>query len=452
MSNAQQSWELMPENSTSIYQSLGNGRVSEMTLDSINQQNGVNRHHINLALRSSMGAGCDTTLVAGWTYQPLSNLLLFDAFEVRGDSHLIGSPELNKPFTLPPVGQAEDHTFFYDSLLLQRDSISVTSVFDQTDSCIYYSILHLDSTPTDWWLVRSKSFGILEGPSVRAMTSIETMDALNHMYKLIGWQDGNVSLGYELPSFNDWFGFEVGDRFLYEVERQKGPISSAENCTGFIEVIVDSTDQNGRSFFKRTDHEPNYLLSQDRCGVYLNFDFQLMLLEPWSPGMAAYRPYNIFSPILSLDSNDEEHLQLSMLDGQCAGLSIDAPSYLFDLTAGIGMWSQRTGSWGDYETYTLIASETSKGNYGVWPELLGGEHIATQSKLLVYPNPAEDKTYLKGDGLNDSNIEWSIQTINGSTLKNGHSTSIDVSELSKGLYILHLEGPQRDQWERIVVQ
>lgn len=451
--NGQDAWGFTEPGKRYIYKNSAEDLIVEMTNDSSTTDNGITTFHINRALHSSMGEFCAQTLVTGWHYYPIRNEQLYDDFEWKGDSLRLGTITFQKEVTLPPVYASSSYSALNDSLILRRDSFSTRSILNQTDSTVHYSVLHNDSTETVYTMVRSKSFGLVEAPSLKVLLNAGFFHIEENIFSLIGMHDNNQSLGYEVPDFDDWFGFSIGDRFLYEVARESNSsFPWSTDCDGLIEWVIDSIDAEGRRYFIRNDYESNYLSTSERCGVLLKSAFQSLLIHPWAAGSATLRDYYLFSVGLTLDSNGVEHLLITTTEGDCENLFADAPNLNYELTNGIGMTQLSAFSWGDEEYYTLVASETSKGNYGVWPELLGSQHEALKEGLVVYPNPARSELFIEAQDLQLEEMTLTLYTISGTPCWKGRTNPIDLTSFESGIYLLHIEHSEDDLWRRVVIQ
>lgn len=72
-----------------------------------------------------------------------------------------------------------------------------------------------------------------------------------------------------------------------------------------------------------------------------------------------------------------------------------------------------------------------------------------ESKITIYPNPVDDVFYIDFDGL--TSIRYDLIDIMGKVLKDGNtSREIDVSELSKGVYMVCLYVDGQKLYKRIV--
>jgi hypothetical protein len=68
-------------------------------------------------------------------------------------------------------------------------------------------------------------------------------------------------------------------------------------------------------------------------------------------------------------------------------------------------------------------------------------------ELTVYPNPASDFIYIKGAPLNAT---FSIVDINGHKLFVGTDSTIDISNISQGSYLMLVESPIGKQIVRFI--
>lgn len=117
-------------------------------------------------------------------------------------------------------------------------------------------------------------------------------------------------------------------------------------------------------------------------------------------------------------------------------------SYPFNLNSGAGFYNlvirffcpQKSGP-----KYLVI---TSQFNYQ-----LSGIEKKVMPELTVYPNPASDFIYIKGAPLNAT---FSIVDINGHKLFVGTDSTIDISNISQGSYLMLVESPIGKQIVRFI--
>ncbi len=72
------------------------------------------------------------------------------------------------------------------------------------------------------------------------------------------------------------------------------------------------------------------------------------------------------------------------------------------------------------------------------PLTLGMPLFDNRKEMLIYPNPANDKLYIKGDF--ESSLRFNITNLLGESLQQGivSNGSIDISNLPQGVYIFYL--------------
>lgn len=70
----------------------------------------------------------------------------------------------------------------------------------------------------------------------------------------------------------------------------------------------------------------------------------------------------------------------------------------------------------------------------------------SQIEISFYPNPARDRVYLKG-----VYSSFAIYSIHGDLVKQGSASTIDVSDLSKGLYTLQITGVNYERYSSSLI-
>lgn len=80
------------------------------------------------------------------------------------------------------------------------------------------------------------------------------------------------------------------------------------------------------------------------------------------------------------------------------------------------------------------------GGIGTCAVVVGPTSFVEESEsepFTVFPNPAVGRTVLHGAG---ANPEWTLRNAMGQSVKQGVGTTFDVTGLSSGGYLLHVEG------------
>ena len=110
--------------------------------------------------------------------------------------------------------------------------------------------------------------------------------------------------------------------------------------------------------------------------------------------------------------------------------------------------------YGEVEDYTIIISNTAKGteSYISDAKALGNETI---TDLSTYPNPATSAVNVKINTRDTSKASYRLVNIVGQTIKadNLNNTSVDVSELTQGLYILEVfDGQKKLEPTKVIIK
>ena len=114
-------------------------------------------------------------------------------------------------------------------------------------------------------------------------------------------------------------------------------------------------------------------------------------------------------------------------------------------------------------TEARIRVETMVGDFApgesiLWIDAMGFETIdavndADASSITVYPNPCDDVLHLKGAA---AGTGYAVSDITGrevfSGVTAGHSTTLDVSELTSGIYLLKLGHGVQESVRKIIVK
>lgn len=121
----------------------------------------------------------------------------------------------------------------------------------------------------------------------------------------------------------------------------------------------------------------------------------------------------------------------------------------FDTTNSIDVVWSRTGS------AVAIAPNTNRGSTtAVLTTTLGIDDVSFGDEIVIYPNPTSSELYIKAK-TNLSKVTIYSQT--GALLKtinsndNSNELKINVSDLSKELYIFELENETEKTWKKVLI-
>ncbi len=97
---------------------------------------------------------------------------------------------------------------------------------------------------------------------------------------------------------------------------------------------------------------------------------------------------------------------------------------------------------GAWQTSTIAGTLMMRPVFGSAADFLGVDDIRENNKSFsIYPNPANDKLFIKTNVVNSDNIFFMIMDLSGRTVLENNSSipeSIDVSALSNGIYFIKI--------------
>lgn len=175
-----------------------------------------------------------------------------------------------------------------------------------------------------------------------------------------------------------------------------------------------------------------YPLTDDSCLVNENFDWSL--------------------PDFTFVDDDTLSYSASLTNGN------DLPAWLFFNNDN----GTLTGTPEEEETLTIIikaidnynASVSDTFNLVVRSSLTGIDNFTNKDGLIIFPNPTKDYIQVKASDDNSKLKFFQILTIDGKIIKEGRIASerINLSDMSKGMFILKVQTDERIVTKRIIIE
>lgn len=89
-----------------------------------------------------------------------------------------------------------------------------------------------------------------------------------------------------------------------------------------------------------------------------------------------------------------------------------------------------------------------------------GQRIASDDKLVIYPNPSTGIVHLTLNNLEGKKVELSVLNVIGSVmyretlteLNDRYTKTLDLSKFANGLYYIKLESPTYNQMSKLVIR
>ncbi|MDP2234875.1 MAG: T9SS type A sorting domain-containing protein [Bacteroidales bacterium] len=152
-------------------------------------------------------------------------------------------------------------------------------------------------------------------------------------------------------------------------------------------------------------------------------------------------------------------------------------SYVFNENGSLTLylfqgWNPQTEVWDDFTREMFVYDEHNNltqqllqnwsNHLNEWENILQTDYFwsgfettgiskNSQTGLLVFPNPAKDRIYLRG--ISAEQVEVKVYSIGGLLVKSEtmvNNESIDISDLTAGTYILHIQGTDGNFYNRFV--
>jgi len=368
----------------------------------------------------------------------------------------------------------------------KKDSVLWSSVNDSVSTFL------LSNSDT---IIISKNHGILKFPTFQ-----------NHEhYKLVGIEN---SFGIQIPMFNDFFNFNIGDIFEYHTNEGAGSYPSY-HINAIMKITIVNKIVHGDSLLyicnkKQRVIAINYILQTNDTSYsekndtllyinYLNSFINKYSCDTISINVNFANPVNLY-----YDTNYEcltkyfggyyglpylNYMNDIMVYSYYYGIDLNPfPIYLEDIAPFPSWWnnfynnrglsflygeglgliekeckSTEMGPHGNYSySLKLKAAQTQNRNFGTFTNdslLASVTQIHDNAELFVYPNPAHNYLVLENWQPRNTFI-LSICDINGQELIKQqiyyNKQQIDISNLSKGVYFVRLITDKFVKIEKIV--
>ena len=97
-------------------------------------------------------------------------------------------------------------------------------------------------------------------------------------------------------------------------------------------------------------------------------------------------------------------------------------------------------------------------NVHYWSSFVGIDNISESETFNVFPNPSSGNIYLYGEKIFNKDFKLELVNINGQIIYSkyfnsiNHNYNIDLPDISKGMYILKIQGNDFVRTEKIIVK
>lgn len=118
------------------------------------------------------------------------------------------------------------------------------------------------------------------------------------------------------------------------------------------------------------------------------------------------------------------------------------------------LWSIDLNSGEVLNSYSVSGNDLWCMQYNYKESILGVEQGFMTNSFSIYPNPSKECLYIESKGLNNKKMKIRIFDIWGHVLLDKNLSNdlekIDISYLSRGIYIIEIEGNEERRIEKIV--
>jgi len=432
-----------------------------------------------------IGTGCDTCSLPPSTYEIGYYLINQPQFlqktVTKNDSCFIFSDTLNfKIFPHKNIG----YTWLFDSI--DSISASIISSYSTTTFGIPDSTKTIALSTNDT-IILSKNFGIKSFSSPYNPKS----------YELVGIERPNDTIGIHFPNFWDFYNFDIGDVFQYTYDY-------GDPAGGFSELykitILNKHISNDSLFYlvhkvgHKEVYNPEfhyYTYSIDTTLVFINYadsfpnlyNGQICIEPETHEGITGFDD-NYIIPICFIDTIDNlitkhnfcdncydensnqvffpilfEDLWYNYASANIYEFKNDTYNYIFK--EGLGLTKKQILLFEQSTNFDLIGYIKNGDTTGtIYSDsyITGINNTNTfRPNFFVYPNPAKNKLTIKTNNFSSCHQKLTITNMVGQTvfeknITDKGKTELDISSLSKGIYLLRIDSKTNNYCKKIIVE
>lgn len=379
------------------------------------------------------------------------NTTIPDSIETTSDSSKLYFSGKFITFQTKNLGDSILFRTFNSKLASIRWSgVAIENVLGQADSVRTYVLKNNSQSYTLKW---SKSFGLLHYIN---FFDLHESIPLASTYSLIGCKTISQNSGYQMPATDSFLPYQPGNVYLRKLVYD--PLTGPAKITFSRDSIISVTHSSEEVTITGIREVFRY----DK-GIDTSFMFTSILTKKYwkiPAGDKGYLPFFTgnekivwHSKPAQIKTTDSATIRCFysnntlVSDTSCAIRQMTDTDYEICFCSGIG--PIYSGSWMfSINSDTLIGWKTSTSSYGSIKFPVGQYELMEIQTPHLYPNPVKDILHIKSVVKNGN-----ISIYNGVgdvILQQPFKTSIDVSHLPAGMYLLFMQSEQGEYKCRII--
>lgn len=461
-------WELFPLNQRSVYQINLTGKEPVFEVfekDSLYEKNGQLIFSFNSKIHSEVCIEeCSDENYPN--HYSSSILCLKSGFSIS-DSTIITFED--KSFLFIPEAKINDTWHIPGtSLSIRCDSACMKTIYNETDSVKYFSILQpqINNPSLDMAkIVLSKRFGLLEFvPFPQLLFEPESEMA---RATLVGFETNINKGGFTIPEFQDFFHLSAGDVLFWHCRYfhciicaggspEPDPVEYfyKDSITNAIKT-VDSVTYTFTRYtlaeepveievtYRKVEFEP--LLKRNTIDWYYSSynPIEEVTYPDWARYLWVVSGFNFSDSIVNIEFLNPS----SVLEIPSCGIMVNEIFHTFSLDTRFGINYKEYSDPEMYRIEKIVGARTGKNIWGK-TNLTSSNSAIDVHEIKIHPNPASGNACITGI---DDIDELSLFDITGKLIYTGVSRTFDVSIFENGIYLLKISTCDQNIIKKIII-
>jgi hypothetical protein len=308
-------------------------------------------------------------------------------------------------------------------------------------------VLTKDSLDSVSQIVLSRRNGFVKFPNFKKLIRKPSTVLNPGFYQLVGWQSVDDNKGLDVDLTASYFNRVEGDKLLYKVKYSSNSLVTPEHHDGYLEVTF-SKDSLG-AIKERKVYYNRMKIQDTEPSLHINsytIEIAKQLVLNAIPGIRSFYGDYLYTSKVQHKSGKIK----GIIDGRpamCYG-TVHGASGDFSFEEPFGLMNY-TGSWGPLYTHeiNLIAAQTSRGDYGSWPQNLGTE-LSRIGDFSIWPNPTNGQINIKSD---EYIIEVRVLNNIGQFTSLDDETTINLKNLEEGVYFIQVKMESGEKTKKVIL-
>lgn len=336
------------------------------------------------------------------------------------------------------------------NLNLKCESIDTRTIFGVVDSIKYFNVYTVGNPfpIVEYEYILSKNFGLIQFTSINQLAFEDTVGLRKS--NLLGFRMSNISKGFVVPDFNDFFHLHASDVLVWKYHEKNLDIRIPDKIYYYKDSILkaEHTADIVKYIFKRTkksiaEIDSIYFARKEFDDYLIQNPSHFIIADKDPIHHFSHFGDDFFAHVRVEDINiSSSYTEMAFYwsgwfhhkDDCEEGMIFDVGSF-FTINTKVGILNYGIDSWGTTtnEVVGSIINGVASGITSIPTSIPDIKNV----EFSIYPNPANTTITIQGDF--NTNTQYKIANLQGQIVQEGNLSSIiNIENLPSGLFYLQI--------------